>query len=43
MSQALQLILQTAFNRLCLHPVDANIPPGNNASITLMENAGFVR
>jgi len=43
MSEGLQLVLARAFNDLRLHRLEANIQPGNAASIALVENAGFVR
>jgi len=43
MTEALQLMLRTAFRGLRLHRVEANIQPGNRASIALVERAGFRR
>lgn len=43
MTEALQLMLRTAFRTLRLHRVEANIQPGNRASIALVERAGFRR
>jgi ribosomal-protein-alanine N-acetyltransferase len=36
-------VLARAFNDLRLHRLEANIQPGNAASIALVEKAGFVR
>jgi ribosomal-protein-alanine N-acetyltransferase len=43
MSDGLQLVLARAFNDLRLHRLEANIQPGNTASIALVRKAGFVR
>jgi len=43
MSDGLQLVLARAFTDLRLHRLEANIQPGNTASIALVERAGFVR
>ena len=43
MTEALQLALRVAFERLRLHRVEANIQPGNVASIALVRRAGFRR
>ncbi|PWU20877.1 MAG: RimJ/RimL family protein N-acetyltransferase [Candidatus Rokuibacteriota bacterium] len=43
MSEALPLALSFAFGRLGLHRVEANIQPGNRASIALVRRAGFRR
>ena len=43
MSAALRLVLERAFTDLALHRVEANIQPGNAASIALVERCGFVR
>jgi len=42
MSEAIQLVLRYAFNDLKLHRLEANIQPGNVASIALVRRAGFV-
>lgn len=42
-TEALQLILRFAFRRLKLHRIEANIQPGNVASIALVKRAGFKR
>jgi len=42
-TEALQLMLGHAFGRLGLHRVEANIQPGNVASIRLVKRAGFTR
>ena len=41
MTEALQLALRHAFRALKLHRVEANIEPGNEASIALVRRAGF--
>ena len=43
MSEAIQLMLRYAFRKLKLHRVEANIQPGNIASIALVRKAGFNR
>jgi ribosomal-protein-alanine N-acetyltransferase len=43
MTEALQLMLAFVFRRLRLHRVEANIQPGNRASIRLVKRAGFRR
>ena len=43
MSEALQLGLRHAFRTLGLHRVEANVEPGNEASIALVRRAGFTR
>jgi ribosomal-protein-alanine N-acetyltransferase len=43
MTEALQLALRHAFRALELHRVEANIEPGNEASIALVRRAGFTR
>jgi ribosomal-protein-alanine N-acetyltransferase len=43
MTEALQLMLATAYRRLRLHRVEANIQPNNAASIRLVKRAGFRR
>jgi ribosomal-protein-alanine N-acetyltransferase len=43
MTEALQLMLGIAFRRLRLHRLEANIQPGNRASIRLVKRAGFRR
>jgi ribosomal-protein-alanine N-acetyltransferase len=42
MRAALELVLLYVFNRLRLHRLEANIQPGNIASIALAKGAGFV-
>jgi ribosomal-protein-alanine N-acetyltransferase len=42
MSEGLQLVLARAFGELGLHRLEANIQPGNAASIALVKSAGFV-
>lgn len=41
MSQGLKRLLNVAFGALNLHRLEANIQPGNKASIKLVEKAGF--
>ena len=43
MRQGIQLVLRNAFLNLRLHRVEANIQPGNSASIALARGAGFRR
>jgi [ribosomal protein S5]-alanine N-acetyltransferase len=43
MSAGIQLVLRHAFLSLRLHRVEANIQPGNKASIALASGAGFTR
>jgi ribosomal-protein-alanine N-acetyltransferase len=43
MTEGLQLLLRHAFTELRLHRLEANIQPGNRASIALVKRAGFVR
>jgi [ribosomal protein S5]-alanine N-acetyltransferase len=43
MTEALQLTLRHAFEELKLHRLEANIQPGNVASIALVRRAGFTR
>ncbi len=42
MSEAMRLVLRFAFEDLKLHRLEANIQPGNGASIALVKRAGFV-
>ena len=43
MTEPLRLVLRYAFRHLKLHRVEANIQPGNAASIALVKRAGFTR
>lgn len=43
MTEAMQLVLRHAFTKMKLHRVEANIQPGNAASIALVRRAGFTR
>ena len=43
MSEGLRLVLRHAFSELGLHRLEANIQPGNRASIRLVRRAGFRR
>ncbi|MGO9973976.1 MAG: GNAT family N-acetyltransferase [Solirubrobacteraceae bacterium] len=42
MTEAMQLLLAHSFTDLRLHRLEANIQPGNTASIALVRRAGFV-
>lgn len=41
MFHGMQLVIKDAFNTLQLHRLEANIQPGNQASIKLVKNLGF--
>ena len=41
MREALELVLREAFTKLALHRLEANIQPGNQASIALARRCGF--
>jgi len=43
MREAIELVLRAAFVELRLHRLEANIQPGNQASIALAQGAGFKR
>jgi ribosomal-protein-alanine N-acetyltransferase len=43
MREGLELVMARAFTELGLHRLEANIQPGNEASIALVRGAGFVR
>jgi [ribosomal protein S5]-alanine N-acetyltransferase len=43
MREGLELVLREAFLNLHLHRIEANIQPGNHASIALARGAGFAR
>lgn len=43
MREGIQLVLRHAFLTLSLHRIEANIQPGNKASIALAQGAGFRR
>jgi len=43
MTEALKLVVKYAFADLKLHRLEANIQPGNSASIALVKRAGFSR
>jgi ribosomal-protein-alanine N-acetyltransferase len=43
MTEGMQLLLARAFGDLRLHRIEANIQPGNAASLALVKRAGFVR
>lgn len=42
-TEAIALMLRFAFSELKLHRLEANIQPGNVASLTLVKRAGFVK
>jgi ribosomal-protein-alanine N-acetyltransferase len=42
MREGMQLVLKHAFRKLKLHRLEANIQPGNQASIRLARSCGFV-
>lgn len=43
MREGLKILLKEAFENLNLHRLEANIQPGNIASIKLVSNGGFVK
>jgi ribosomal-protein-alanine N-acetyltransferase len=43
MREGLELVMTRCFGELGLHRLEANIQPGNQASIALVRGAGFVR
>jgi ribosomal-protein-alanine N-acetyltransferase len=43
MTEGMRLVLRHAFEDLKLHRIEANIQPGNAASVALVERAGFVK
>jgi ribosomal-protein-alanine N-acetyltransferase len=43
MSEGMDLLLRHVFTELRLHRIEANIQPGNKASIAPVQRAGFVR
>jgi ribosomal-protein-alanine N-acetyltransferase len=42
MREGLTLVIKHAFGKLKLHRLEANIQPGNHASIAIVKNCGFV-
>jgi [ribosomal protein S5]-alanine N-acetyltransferase len=43
MTEGMELVLERAFTELALHRLEANIQPGNAASIALAQRCGFIR
>ncbi|HYA79170.1 MAG TPA: GNAT family protein [Candidatus Nitrosopolaris sp.] len=43
MGEGMRLVLKPAFQKLKLHRLEANMQPGNRASIRLARSCGFVR
>ena len=43
MGKGLELLIEEAFNNLNLHRLEANIQPGNFASIYLVSKSGFIK
>jgi ribosomal-protein-alanine N-acetyltransferase len=43
MQEAMKVVLDYGFNTLKIHSLEANVNPGNAASIKLLERNGFVR
>lgn len=41
MKEGLQLVIEKAFGEMGLHRLEANIQPGNEASVRLVESVGF--
>lgn len=42
MTEAVEKVVSIAFEQLGLHRIEANIMPGNHASVRLVENLGFI-
>lgn len=43
MTEAMELMLRHAFERLRLHRIEANVQPENSPSLALVKRAGFIR
>jgi ribosomal-protein-alanine N-acetyltransferase len=43
MSEAVSAVIDYGFSRMHLHSIEANVNPGNAASINLLQKLGFVR
>jgi ribosomal-protein-alanine N-acetyltransferase len=43
MKEGLRLLLRSAFGKLRLHRVEANVQPENRSSLGLIESLGFLR
>jgi ribosomal-protein-alanine N-acetyltransferase len=43
MTEAMDIVLDYGFNIMQLHSIEANVDPGNIASIKLLEKNGFVK
>ena len=43
MTQALGAVIEFAFSTLRLHRIEADVDPGNTASLALLEKLGFQR
>ena len=41
MAEGMAGVLRHAFRKLRLHRIEANVQPGNSASIALLERTGF--
>ena len=43
MNEAMDIVLDYGINIMQLHSIEANVDPGNTASIKLLEKKGFVK